>query len=125
MDGNGKSKVAVLGASDKEDRYSNLLIKRLTAKGHKVFPINPILTTIDGLPVYRDLSGLPGGIDVLSVYLNAGRSDAIAEAILACGIPRIIFNPGSENPALAARLQAKGFQVEEACSLVLSGLDQI
>ena len=120
-----KSKVAILGASDKSDRYSNMLIKRLVAKGRQVFPVNPALTNIDGLPVYPGLEALPKGVDVLSVYMNAGRSDAYAEAILASGIPRVIFNPGAENPALAARLRERGLLVEEACSLVLSGIDQL
>jgi predicted CoA-binding protein len=120
-----RNKVAVLGASDKPERYSNLLIRRLRAKGHEVFPINPALSAIDGLAVYRTLADLPPGIDVLSVYMNAQRSDALAEAILGSAIPRVIFNPGAENPDLQRKLEAKGVQVEEACSLVLSGLEQL
>src|SRR4051812_5722770 len=95
-----KNKVAVLGASDKPDRYSNLLIRRLRAKGHEVFPVNPALSEIDGLPVFGTLQDLPPGIDVLSIYMNAHRSDALAESILASGIPRVVFNPGAENPSL-------------------------
>ena len=117
--------VAILGASDKPERYSHMLIKRLGSKGHAVYPINPVLKSIDGLPVYRSLSDLPPGIDVLSIYMNAQRSSEIADAIAASGIPRVIFNPGAENPALAHRLAAAGVRVEEACSLVLSGLGQI
>jgi predicted CoA-binding protein len=119
------NKVAILGASDKPDRYSNMLIKRLRAKGHPVYPVNPALQSIDGLPVYRSLADLPSGIEVLSIYMNAARSSEIADAILASGIPRVIFNPGAENPALAGRLAAAGVEVEEACSLVLSGLGQL
>lgn len=119
------SKVAILGTSDKPDRYSNMLIKRLSAKGHTVYPINPALKAIDGLPVYRSLADVPAGAEVLSIYMNANRSSEIADAIVASGIPRVIFNPGAENPALAERLSAAGRDVEEACSLVLSGLGQI
>jgi predicted CoA-binding protein len=119
------SKVAILGASDKADRYSNMLIKRLRAKGHTVYPINPALKSIDGVPVYRSLAEVPSGAEVLSIYMNASRSSEIADAILASGIPRVIFNPGAENPGLAERLSAAGRDVEDACSLVLSGLGQI
>lgn len=119
------STVAILGASDKPDRYSHMLIKRLQGKGHTVYPVNPALKSIDGLPVYRSLAEVPPGADVLSVYMNAKRSSEIADAIVASGIPRVIFNPGAENPDLAGRLAAAGVEVEEACSLVLSGLGQI
>jgi len=119
------SKVAILGASDKPDRYSNMLIKRLRGKGHTVYPVNPALKAIDGLPVYRNLAEIPSGADVLSIYMNAKRSSEIADAIVRSGIPRVIFNPGAENPGLAERLAAAGVEVEDACSLVLSGLGQI
>ena len=117
--------VAILGASDKPDRYSNMLLKRLVASGRTAYPLNPVLKSIDGIPVYRSLAELPPGIGILSVYMNAQRSNEIADAILASGIPRVIFNPGAENPALAERLSAAGIQVEEACSLVLSGTGQL
>ena len=120
-----RNKVAILGASDKPERYSNMLIKRLAGKGHEVFSVNPALGTIDGIEVYRSLAELPPGIDVLSVYMNAQRSTALADAILASGIPRVIFNPGAENDALSDRLSDAGIRVEEACSLVLSGLGHL
>lgn len=121
----GKNKVAVLGASDNPDRYSNMLIKRLRGKGHAVFPINPGLTLIGGIPVFRTVGDLPSGVDVLSVYMNAARSDALADAIMESGIPRVIFNPGAENDGLAKRLKDKGVEVEYACSLVLSSLGEL
>jgi predicted CoA-binding protein len=119
------NKVAVLGASGNPERYSNLLIKRLRAKGHQVFPVNPALKSIDGLPVYPTLEALPAGVDVLTVYMNAERSDKLSDSILASGIPRVIFNPGAENEGLEGRLRDKGVRVEEACSLVLSGIDRL
>lgn len=118
-------KVAILGASDKPDRYSHLLMCRLLAKGHEVYLVNPFLKTIEGKPVYKDVASLPPGLDVLTVYMNASRSEPLSEAIVASGIPKVVFNPGAENPALEHRLEAKGAQVLEACSLVLLGMDQL
>jgi uncharacterized protein len=117
--------VAILGASDKPDRYSNMLLKRLASKGHKLYPVNPALKTIDGIEVYPTLADLPPGIDVLTVYMNPMRSSALANAIEATGIPRVIFNPGAENEELSDRLTEAGVRVEEACSLVLSGLGHL
>src|SRR5687768_11752037 len=120
-----RRKVAILGASDKEDRYSHMLLKRLRAKGHEVYPINPFLADIEGVKVYKDVASLPPGVDVLTVYMNARRSDPLAEGILASGIPKVVFNPGAENPALQARLEARGVLAMDACSLVLLGMDQL
>jgi predicted CoA-binding protein len=120
-----KRKVAILGASDKSERYSNMLLKRLVDRGYEVFPINPGLKSIDGLKVYANLEALPAGIDVLSIYMQAERSDAIADSIEACGISKVVFNPGAENPRLQKRLADKGVDVQEACSLVLTSLEQI
>lgn len=119
------SSVAILGASAKPDRYSNMLLRKLAAAGHAVYPVNPALDSLDGLRVYRSLAELPEGIDVLSVYLNPAHSAELAGDIAASGIPRVIFNPGAENPALARRLAQAGVRVEEACSLVLSGLGRL
>lgn len=120
-----RRKVAILGASDNPDRYSNILMKRLLSQGHEVYPVNPLHPSIGGLPAYKDVASLPPGIDVLSIYMNARRSDPLAEGILASGIPKVVFNPGAENPALEGRLRAKGVDAVEACSLVLLGMDQL
>lgn len=120
-----KRKVAVLGASDKPERYSNMLIKRLQGRGLEVYPIHPSIKSIHGLPVYPNLEALPKGIDVLSIYLRSDLSDALATSIESSAIPKVVFNPGAENPVLQKKLEAKGFEVVEACSLVLTSLEQL
>ncbi len=120
-----KSKVAVLGASDNPERYSNILVQRLKARGHEVFPIHPTLKTLYDLPVYPNIESLPAGIDVLSIYMNAERSSNLAATLLATPIHKVIFNPGAENADLQKRMAENGKEVVEACSLVLNSLDQI
>lgn len=115
----------MLGASNNPERYSNMLIRRLKAKGHEVFPVNPAFQTIEGLPVYKRVEDLPPGLDVLSIYMNESRSALLGDAIVASGIPRVVFNPGAENPELERRLSEKGSEALEACSLVLLGMDQL
>ena len=86
--------VAVLGASDRPERYSYQAVKLLAEKGHRPFPVHPRLEAIDGIKVYRRLS-------------------------LASGARRLIFPPGAENPELARRATAKGMDALEACPLVM------
>ncbi|MCM8776521.1 MAG: CoA-binding protein, partial [Candidatus Omnitrophica bacterium] len=43
--------VAVIGASDKPDRYSYKAVKLLLERGHRVYPVHPRVKDIDCLAV--------------------------------------------------------------------------
>lgn len=116
--------VAVLGASDNPERYSYLAVKLLAEKGHEVFPVNPSLKEIEGRRVYPALKELPKPVDTLSVYLSPAISSKLAPEILAARPRRIIFNPGAENPELAAEAAGHGIRTLEACTLVLLRTNQ-
>lgn len=111
--------VAILGASNKPDRYSYKAFKSLQANGHNPLPVHPVLTDIEGVPVYKNLQAIAEHIDTVTVYLSATNSNAVADEILNCGARRVIFNPGAENPSLESQLQARGIAVVRACTLVL------
>lgn len=112
-------RVVVLGASHKPERYSNQAIRLLREHGHEVIPVHPKLQQAEGIPVVSSLDAINGAVDTLTMYIGAERSDQIADAILALKPGRVIFNPGSENPALEQRLRDAGIGFELACTLVL------
>jgi len=116
--------VAVLGASRKPHRYSYQAVKLLAEKGHTPLPVHPVVKDIDGIRVYASLREIKAPIHTVSVYLSAGNSDKVADDILASGAKRVVFNPGAENPQLAARLAEQGVEVIEACTLVMLRTDQ-
>lgn len=117
-------RVAVLGASAKEERYSHQAVLRLHEAGNEVYPVNPALTEIAGLKVWPDLSSLPRNIDTVTVYLSAANSSPLAEPLCQLHPRRVIFNPGAENGQLAEKLQAAGIDVQLACTLVLLRTNQ-
>lgn len=116
--------VAILGASNKPDRYSFKALRMLREKGHTPFPVHPALSTVDGIPVWSSLRAIPEPIDTVTVYLSARNQEAIANDLLDGGMRRVIFNPGAENPELAERLRQHGKEVLEACTLVLLSTGQ-
>lgn len=111
--------VAVLGASPKEDRYSNQAVALLKAHQHRVFPINPAGGEIHGCAVLPSLAALAEPVDTITVYLSARHSDGLLDELLKLKPRRVIFNPGAENIGLADALRQKGIQTLEACTLVL------
>lgn len=110
--------VAVLGASENPGRYSHQALLLLAEHGHRVLPVHPALTTIAGHTVYKDLSALPP-VDTLTLYVGAARLPALSDEIVRLRPGRVIFNPGTESPALQAALDAAGITWMEACTLVL------
>lgn len=111
--------VAVLGASKKPERYSYKAVKLLQEKGHTTFPVHPAIDEIDGIRVFENLSKISEPIDTITVYLSPENSNKTVEDILKSGARRVIFNPGSENPELIDTLNKKGFEIVEACTLVM------
>lgn len=116
--------VAVIGASDKADRYSYQAVKLLQEKGHQVYPVHQRIKNIEGVPVFASIKDIPAAIDTISLYVAADISDTLTNDILQSNPTRIIFNPGAENQALAAKAQARGIQIIEDCTLVMLRTNQ-
>lgn len=112
--------VAVIGASNNPERYANRAMKALAEHGHTPIPVAPAVTEVEGRTAYASLDAVPAGpLDTVTLYVGAARQEPVIDAILARRPGRVIFNPGTENPAAYARLDAAGIPYEEACTLVL------
>jgi predicted CoA-binding protein len=108
----------VLGASAKQERYSNLCVRRLLQHGHPVLAVGRRSGEIGTVPIITDIpAGSP--IDTVTMYMNADNQRIWEERLLALRPRRIIFNPGAENPKFARRAQAQGVEVIDACTLVM------
>lgn len=114
-----KQTVAVLGASTNPERYSNKAVRLLREHGHQVIPVNPAQDLIEGLPATHALGDIREPVDTLTLYMAPKHLVALADRIVALKPGRVIFNPGTEDPALQARLDDAGIRWEEACTLVL------
>ncbi len=117
-------RVAILGASDKPDRYSNKAQRLLRQHGHTVVPVHPALKQIEGVDVVPALDAIDGKIDTLTLYVGPAISSGVADKVVALKPGRVIFNPGTENPELQTQLDAAGIPWEEACTLVLLNTGQ-
>ena len=117
--------VAVIGASPKQDRYSNKAIRLLAQYHHNPIPIAPKYEEIEGKKVYHSLEEIPEKIDTVTMYIGPARQDAtIINNIINLGPRRVIFNPDTENKAVYNQLKQAGIEVVEACTLVLLKTNQ-
>ena len=111
--------VAVLGATPKPERYANQAVRLLLEKGYRVTPIHPKIPEIEGLAVAPSLDEVERPIHTLTLYVGPARLEPMTDAIVTAAPGRVIFNPGTETPAVQQALDAAGIPWEEACTLVL------
>lgn len=111
--------VAILGASNKPERYSYQAVVLLAEKGHTIFPVHPAIAEIDGHPTFKRLADIPAPVHTITMYVSPAHSTGMAHEIMEAKPSRVLFNPGTENPALEEKLAAAGIAVVHACTLVL------
>lgn len=115
----GPKRVAVMGASDNPERYSNRAILLLREHGDIVLPVTPGKPRIAGLHAFTSIKDVPPPIDTVTLYVNPRVLEKVADEIIDAHPRRVIFNPGSEHPEMARKFRNAGIQTDEACTLVL------
>ncbi|MEL7038848.1 MAG: CoA-binding protein [Cyanobacteria bacterium J06592_8] len=74
--------IAVVGHSDKPSRTSYQIAQFLRNVGYQVYPVNPMLSEIEGQPCYPNLKEIPVKIDVINVFRRSEfLSEIVSEAI--------------------------------------------
>lgn len=108
----------VIGASPKPERYAYKAAVMLKEYGHEVYAFGPRSAMIEQTKIETEW---PAGqdFDTVTLYINPQIQADYETKILALQPKRVVFNPGTENQAFEARLQAAGIEPVEACTLVM------
>lgn len=114
----GMGKTVILGASPNPGRYSYIATQRLKSFGEEVFPVGIRDGNIGGDAILTN-KPLIEDVDTVTLYVGPNNQAAWVNYLLDLHPKRVIFNPGTENPALERKLQAAGIETETACTLVL------
>lgn len=108
----------IIGASANPDRYSYKAAYSLAAHRHEIVLLGAKKGELLGQPIHEGFPLLEG-IDTVTLYLNPTRQEAYYDYIIGLSPRRILFNPGTENPAFVALAAQAGIACENACTLVL------
>lgn len=77
--------VAVVGLSDNPRRPSFGVARYLRNSGLSVFPVNPGLSSWEGLTAYPSLAELPERVDIVDVFRRPSHVPAIAREAVEAG----------------------------------------
>lgn len=116
-------KTLVIGASTKPDRYSNMAIRRLIQHQIPVLAVGLREGEVEGVKIVKEHVQIPG-IHTVTVYVGPSNQPACYDYILSLNPLRVIFNPGTENPAFETILSERGIEVVRGCTLVMLSSDQ-
>jgi uncharacterized protein len=111
--------VAIIGASEKKDRYAHMAMLSLQKHGHDVKLVNPFKQTIDGYQCFKTVNDIKEKINTVTLYVNPSRFRDHIEDVIQVKPTRVIMNPGTEDAEMEKRLEDAGINVLRACTLVL------
>jgi uncharacterized protein len=119
-----KKRIAVVGATDRQDRFGYKILKYLLQRGHDAVAVNPGISSIDGVVCYKRLEDVPRPgpesppVEAIDLVVNPRIGIDVAKSAKALGIPSILAQPGAESPEIRAFCQENGIDYVEACVLV-------
>mgnify|MGYP001821639868 CR=1 FL=1 len=114
--------VLVLGASLKQDRYSNMAMKKLASNHFKVMGLGYKEGEVSGMKIQTEAFRIPD-VYAVTIYLNPYNQKGFYEYVLGLKPDKVIFNPGAENREFESFLEAQGIYTERACTLVLLSMN--
>ena len=112
-------KTLVIGATTNPSRYAYVAINRLRSHGHEVVAVGTSDGLVADVPIIKEKMPF-NNIDTVTLYIRpAVQRESYEDYIVSLKPKRVIFNPGTENPAFENRLIKEGIEPIEACTLVM------
>jgi uncharacterized protein len=107
--------IAMVGASEKENRPSYFAFKYLLERGYKMIPVNPghAGEQMLGQPIYARLADIPVPIDMVDIFRASQYAlPIVQEALTLTPRPQVIWMQlGVRNDEAAALAEANGMKV--------------
>ncbi len=110
--------IAIIGASNNRQKFGNKAVRAYKDENWKVFPVNKKEQEIEGLPVYKSISGIGEPIDRVSIYLPPEIGIRVLDEVEAVQPGEVLFNPGTESEEIRTRAGELKLQFREVCSIV-------
>lgn len=114
--------IAVIGASNKRNKFGNKAVRAYLQKGYTVYPIHPLQESIEGIKAYKSVLDIPQDIDTATFYVPPSVGLKVVEEVAKKGIKQIYLNPGAESEELVRKAKALGLKVIQACSIFSIGI---
>ncbi|MDD5571016.1 MAG: CoA-binding protein [Bacteroidales bacterium] len=89
--------IAIVGISDKKNKFSNTLYKELLKKGYTLYPVNPRIKTFDNRECFPDLKSIPEKIKAAIIITNPSVTETIVKDAVSKNIKNLWIQQGAES----------------------------
>lgn len=107
--------IAMVGASEKENRPSYFAFKYLLERGYRMIPVNPVKAggLLLGQQIYGRLADIPEPVDMVDIFRSARHAlPIVQEALTLKPRPQVIWMQlGVRNDEAAALAESNGLKV--------------
>lgn len=111
-----QKKIAVVGVSDKRETGCNMAYTKFKEGGYQVYPVNPRITTYDGVTCYPDLKSIPEKVDAVFILTNPKVTDQIVQQCVELGVKHVWMHcMMGTKPGLAAGMTSVSQSAVEMC----------
>jgi len=108
--------IAVVGASNNPEKYSNEVASYLMEKGYRIIPVNPSEEEVLGESPYETVEQIPEQVDVVVVFLPPEETPEITEDVVQAGAKVLWLQEGIENEEARQIAEEGGLAyVEDRC----------
>ena len=106
-----QKRLALVGISRSGKKFGNMVLKELTAKGYRIFPVHPEASVIDGAACSRNLAALPEKVGGAILVIPPAQTEKVVHEVAKAGIPRVWMQQGSESEAAIRYCEENGIAV--------------
>lgn len=103
--------IAVVGISEKSDRASNEVAGYLLRQGFSVWPVNPLVDSVFGLPCHSALGNVPEPVDVVDIFRRSSEAGTVVDEAIAIGAKAVWLQEGIVDHGAAERARRSGLLV--------------
>ncbi len=91
--------LAIVGVSREGKKFGNIAFKELSAKGYRLFPVNPNAENIEGSSCYPNLGALPGPVGGVLIVVPPAVTEQVVRDAAKSGVKRVWMQQGAESEA--------------------------
>ncbi len=111
--------IAVVGLSEKPWRDSNSVTRYLLDHRYIIYPVNPTVRSVFGVPSYPSLEAIPDRVDLVNIFRTPAAGESIVRSAAAIKARAVWFQFHTSTEVAIARGIENGLDViVEKCIMV-------